>query len=643
MDIRDLIEQQIRPQIRQPLWESWFIKEKIGSGSFSVVYRIEAQRPGSVDEAALKVEAITAEGQLFSDEERKTTFLNDKRSLAVNEAQIMKKLRDCPYIVRYEEEHMQELYVDGEFEGYYYLIRMELLQNVFEQMKSKTFDCSERNVLKLASEVGQGLKAAHDIGIIHRDIKPENMFVSASGIYKLGDFNISKKAVSTRTYAGTQYYMAPEIYWANANLESCYTTQADIYSFGLCLYQMMNNNMLPFEDQTDPTTACDKRMNGEIPPLPCNASKGFADIIMKACAYDYQQRYRTVDEMLHDINEELAHLPQQTKRSSGTVYAEDPFAANKTVYAEDPFSSNKTVYAEEPIPEKKQAYSNQTAPAGGVKRAGGSPAPAGGNRAQGQVRQNSAGSGPKNGSTKTVAALVVILLLLLGGLVFLVLIMKNGNGTDDSKSDSVTDTLSEAAGTAPVSETAPTATESAPAAVPPETVPLTDAVTVPPAETVPPASPVPAIGNLRDAVASVRCSSQLGDIVAGGKKRNYSVWNVMDGDLSTCWSEGVDGYGAGEKIQLLFATTYRVSSVTIYNGLETKQELFEKNGRVQEMTVSFSGGEQYRFMLNDGWGSAVSTFTLPQPADTSYIELTINSTYPGTAYEDTCISEIELH
>ena len=44
-----------------------------------------------------------------------------------------------------------------------------------------------------------------------------------------------------------------------------------------------------------------------------------------------------------------------------------------------------------------------------------------------------------------------------------------------------------------------------------------------------------------------------------------------------------------------------------------------------------------------GWGSAVSTFTLPQPADTSYIELTINSTYPGTAYEDTCISEIELH
>ena len=178
MDLRDIIEYKIKPNIPQPLWESWYIKEKIGSGSFSVVYRIEAQRADGIDEAALKVEAITADGQLFSDSARKNSFLNAKKKMALNETRIMKNLRDCPYIVRYEEELMRELYIDGNFEGYYNLIRMEYLQNVFELMKSGCFNCSEENVKKLALDIGHGLKAAHDIGVIHRDIKPENMFLS---------------------------------------------------------------------------------------------------------------------------------------------------------------------------------------------------------------------------------------------------------------------------------------------------------------------------------------------------------------------------------------------------------------------------------------------------------------------------------
>lgn len=317
MDIRDIIEQIIKPQIKQPLWESWYIKEKIGSGSFSVVYRIEAQRPGGIDVSALKVEAIMSDGQIFADSTRKTTFLNSRKQMAINEAQIMKKLRDCPYIVRYEEEHMQDLYIDGKFEGYYYLIRMELLQNVYELMRDGKFSYSESNVRKLASEIGQGLKAAHSIGIIHRDIKPDNMFINGAGVYKLGDFNISKKAVSTRTYAGTQYYMAPEIYRARTTVDASYTTQADIYSFGLCLYQMTNKGQLPFEDKLNPDAAYDKRMSDErasFPP-PCDASSDFARIILKACSFNPNERYRTIDDMLMDLG------GKRVTTSNATQYA----------------------------------------------------------------------------------------------------------------------------------------------------------------------------------------------------------------------------------------------------------------------------------------------------------------------------------
>ena len=337
MDIRDIIEQKIKPQIKQPLWESWYIKEKIGSGSFSVVYRIEAQRPGGVDVSALKVEAITTDGQLFTDSGRKTTFLNNRKQMAINEAQIMKKLRDCPNIVRDEEEHIQELYINGTFEGYYYLIRMELLQNVFDLMGNNKFNYSESNVRKLAVEIGQGLRAAHTHGIIHRDIKPDNMFVSKSGIYKLGDFNISKKAVSTRTYAGTQYYMAPEIYRAKANVDSSYTTQADIYSFGLCLYQMMNDGQLPFEDTLDPDTAYDKRMTERVTfPRPHNASPDFARIILKACAFDANARYKSIDDMLAELGGKVSpssnrtqyadSISSVTRRGNATQYADEDIA-----------------------------------------------------------------------------------------------------------------------------------------------------------------------------------------------------------------------------------------------------------------------------------------------------------------------------
>ena len=348
MDIHDIIEQIIKPQIKQPLWESWYIKEKIGSGSFSVVYRIEAQRPGGIDVSALKVEAIMPDGQIFSDTSRKTTFLNNRKQMAINEAQIMKKLRDCPYIVRYEEEHMQELYINEEFEGYYYLIRMEFLKNVYELMKKGQFSYSESNVKKLAVEIGQGLKAAHSIGIIHRDIKPDNMFVNDAGIYKLGDFNISKKAMSTRTYAGTQYYMAPEIFRARANVDASYTTQADIYSFGLCLYQMMNKGQLPFEDKMDPDAAYDKRMSDEqasFPP-PCDATREFADIIRKACSFNPNERYKTIDDMLMDLSDKMRTKPNPTEYANTIAHKGE----NSPVYAgeSDKMSlrkSNSTQYA----------------------------------------------------------------------------------------------------------------------------------------------------------------------------------------------------------------------------------------------------------------------------------------------------------
>ncbi|MBQ6180746.1 MAG: serine/threonine-protein kinase [Ruminococcus sp.] len=302
MNSSDLIEV-ILKQLRQPLWDNWYIQEKIGSGSFSAVYRITAKRLSRTDVSAVKIEPLVPADDSYTDEARRRRLIEERRQLAVNESNIMFSLRDCPNIVSYQEEDLREFYIDGHFEGYCFLIRMEYLSCLSDLIKEKKFDFSEKNVRKVAADIGNGLLAAHDKGIIHRDLKPGNFFCDNRGVYKLGDFNISKKADISGTFAGTNGYLAPEVYLARSNAGARYGKQADIYSFGICLYQLMNDMYMPFEKELlSIEEAIDRRMSGAPLPPPQNASQQLARIILKACAFDPAQRYRTLRELLDDLN-----------------------------------------------------------------------------------------------------------------------------------------------------------------------------------------------------------------------------------------------------------------------------------------------------------------------------------------------------
>lgn len=294
------IHEIIKNQIKQPLWDNWYIKGELGIGGSAVVYRIEAKRENRTDVSALKVEPIIADESVYVDEARRMEYLERKRREAENETTIMYKLRSSPNIVLYEDESIKPLIVDNKQIGYYIMIRMECLTCLQKIMKNRTFDVSEKNVLKLAIDIGNGIKAAHELGVIHRDIKPGNFFVSSSGVYKLGDFNISKKSVSTRSFAGTEGYIAPEVYYARYGSDG-YTKQADIYSFGISLYCMMNNYQFPFGDMYLPEEAIERRMKGENLPRPKNASVPFAKVILKACAFDPADRYQNITNMLRDL------------------------------------------------------------------------------------------------------------------------------------------------------------------------------------------------------------------------------------------------------------------------------------------------------------------------------------------------------
>ena len=81
-----------------------------------------------------------------------------------------------------------------------------------------------------------GLSYLHNRNVMHRDIKPDNLFISESGVIKLGDFGLAvqlEHSCSKRnTLCGTSMYMGPEVYGEGAELKS------DVWALGMSVIEM---------------------------------------------------------------------------------------------------------------------------------------------------------------------------------------------------------------------------------------------------------------------------------------------------------------------------------------------------------------------------------------------------------------------
>ncbi len=131
----------------------------------------------------------------------------------------------------------------------------------------------------------KALQYAHNRQVIHRDIKPANIMVSKNGEIKLVDFGIAQadseeeELTKDGMTLGTPSYMAPEQFEDSKNV----TCQADIYSLGVMLYEMLTGKK-PFPGKINPETILKiqkgryvnpKKLQPEIP--------GFAVSLIRSC------------------------------------------------------------------------------------------------------------------------------------------------------------------------------------------------------------------------------------------------------------------------------------------------------------------------------------------------------------------------
>ena len=93
--------------------------------------------------------------------------------------------------------------------------------------------------IEITRQVCRGLDFAHSRGIVHRDLKPGNVWLAADGAAKIGDFGLAVAMDRSRLtqegmMVGTVSYMPPE-----QAMGSEVTPQADLYSLGAMLYEMV--------------------------------------------------------------------------------------------------------------------------------------------------------------------------------------------------------------------------------------------------------------------------------------------------------------------------------------------------------------------------------------------------------------------
>ncbi len=200
------------------------ILEKLGEGGMGVVYKAEDTKLDRTVAIKFLPRHISA-----NSEERERFKIEAKAAAALNHPNIA-----TIYAI---EETDDEMFIVMEF-----IDGKELKEEI------KAGPIQSKEAINIATQIAEGLIAAHKKEIIHRDIKSSNIMITNEGKIKIMDFGLAKmKGASDLTKAGstvgTVAFMSPEQVKGDI-----VDKRTDLWSLGIIIYQMLSGK-LPFEGE----------------------------------------------------------------------------------------------------------------------------------------------------------------------------------------------------------------------------------------------------------------------------------------------------------------------------------------------------------------------------------------------------------
>jgi serine/threonine protein kinase len=231
-----------------------------------------------------------------------------KREVAVK-VLLQEVVHDVDWVRRFRQEaellgrldhpHILPIYDAGEHEGRPFLVMKYMVDTTTLRSQLHGQPWPLNRVVKVVTQVGDALDAAHKSGVVHRDIKPSNILVTPDLRCSVFDFGIAKpfrRRGDTTTgsdhIVGTPEFMSPEQCKGDR-----IDHRSDIYSLGVMTYQMLAGHV-PFTAET----AVGILMKHLTEPLPI-PPKGVAlppavnGVLRKAMAREPRERFATAGEL----------------------------------------------------------------------------------------------------------------------------------------------------------------------------------------------------------------------------------------------------------------------------------------------------------------------------------------------------------
>ena len=217
-------------------------------------------------------------------------------------------LREARTAARLTHPNIVPLFTFGETGGLIYYVMGYVDGESLEQRLRRAGTLDPVEASRILEQLAGALDYAHQQGVVHRDVKPDNILIEReTGVAKLTDFGIAKRAAAGETLTGTGLvlgtprYMSPEQASGDRNLDA----RSDIYSLGLVAYAMLTGRP-PFDGAsmqeilTQQVTRDAPSLRKMLPDLPSPIIR----VVDRALAKNPKDRWQSAGDIPASLREE---------------------------------------------------------------------------------------------------------------------------------------------------------------------------------------------------------------------------------------------------------------------------------------------------------------------------------------------------
>ncbi|RHZ64815.1 hypothetical protein Glove_320g19 [Diversispora epigaea] len=213
-------------------------------------------------------------------------------------------------------------------------------------------------------ELSLRLRNIHELNIVHQDFHPGNILSSNFNSYmQISDFGLSKlirvnpNNPEKKNIFGVFPYIAPEVLSGDEE----YTKAADVYSYGIIVYEIVTG-FPPYPDIPHDEDLAMKICNGLRPKIPFHTPKLITRMIMRC--WDARVTHRPTSRELHDelykyFGDYEDYFRYGKKKSTNTIATTTPTPLNYQTHPKAIYTSRLLNYSNLPKPKNEENFERE--------------------------------------------------------------------------------------------------------------------------------------------------------------------------------------------------------------------------------------------------------------------------------------------